>query len=242
MAYNYLDLTNKVLHRFNETPLTSSTFSTAPGLYEVVKDGVNEAIRKINQQAFLWPFNFAEQEDTLVAGQMRYNYQTTSKTVDFNTFRIKRNNTLGTETISLKRMDYEEYLNIHLDDEYNTTDEGIRTTPRNIIRTPNREYIVHPSPDKAYELVYEHYTLPIDLDLYSDVPSLPVAFRHIIQDGATVNMYAFQSDYENADRVSARFKSSIEEMRTIYINRYEDMRDTRIQQQSPYGSQVGRIN
>tara|TARA_R110000796_G_scaffold2044_7_gene8150 strand:- start:1131 stop:1847 length:717 start_codon:yes stop_codon:yes gene_type:complete len=228
MTYNYLGLVNDVLGRINETPLTSSTLASAQGVYSVVKEGVNSSIRTINQQGFNWPFNFVEEVQTLVPGTLRYPYLTTAKTVDFNVFRIKRNDTFGNVTTHLDQMDYEEYIAKYIDDEYNTADTGIRTIPRKVIRTPNREFIVYPSPDEAYELVYEYYSLPVDLDLYSDVPSLPVAFRHIIVEGATVPVFNFQSDTESQDRASAKFTNQIEHMRKVYINRYEDVRDTRV--------------
>jgi hypothetical protein len=228
MSYSYLGLVNDVLGRFNETPLTTATLATAGGSYSVVKEGVNSAIRIINQQAFNWPFNYVEEEETLSPGAMRYPYPSNAKSVDFNTFRIKRNDTFGNVTSHLNQMDYEEYLSNHIDDEYNSADTGIRNIPRTVVRTPNQEFILHPSPKEAYELVYECYSLPVDLILHSDVPSLPVAFRHIIVEGATIPMYSFQSDTENQDRASARFTSQIEDMRKVYINRYENVRDTRV--------------
>ena len=226
-TYNYLGLVNDVLGRINETPLTSSTLASAQGVYSVVKEGVNSSIRAINQQEFNWPFNFVEAVQTLTPGTLRYPYLATAKTVDFNVFRIKRNDTFGNVTTHLDQMDYEEYISKYVDDEYNT-DTGIRATPLRIIRTPNREFVVYPSPDKAYELVYEYYSLPVDLDLHSDVPSLPIAFRHIIVEGATVPVFNFQSDVESQDRASAKFTSQIGHMRKVYINRYEDVRDTRV--------------
>jgi len=228
MSYNYLGLVNDVLGRINETPLTSSTLASASGIYSVVKEGVNNSIRSINQQTFNWPFNYIEEEDTLSVGSMRYPYPSNSKTVDFNTFRIKRSSLFGNTTAYLKQMDYEEYLSRYIDDEYNSDNTSIRSIPRSIIRSPNQEFIVHPSPDQAYDLVYEHYILPVDLILYTDTPSLPQAFRHIVTEGAMIPVFKFQSDYENADRAQASFINLVENMRTIYINRYEDVRDTRV--------------
>jgi len=228
MAFNYLGITNDILARFNEAPLTSATFSTVDsGSYRNTKDSVNSSIRHINQGSFEWPFNFVEQEDTLTAGTSRYPYPSDAKSISFDTFRIKRDATFGNETQFLSKMDYEEYIQKHVVDEYNTSDTGIRGLPKRIIRTPNQELVVHPVPDKAYEMVYEYYGLPVDLVLYTDVPNIPTAFRHIIVDGAAYYSYIFRSDYESADRVLQKFTDGIENMRTIYINRYEYVRDTR---------------
>lgn len=228
MAYTYLALVNDISRRVNETELTSSNFPTATGYYNTAKDAINSSIRLLNQEAFQWPFNYVEQEDTLTAGDLRYDYPSNVKDVDFNTFRIKRNSTFGNDTVLLKPMDYEEYLAKHVDDEYNTTDTGIRTVPTRIIRAPGSQYIVYPSPDQAYELVYETYALPVDLILFSDVPDVPEAYRHILVDGAMYYVHLFRNDNEAARMSLDKFKEGIKNMRSIYINRYEYVRDTRV--------------
>ena len=58
-------------------------------------------------------------------------------------------------------MTYEEYLEKYADAEYNTETKGC---PTHIVRTPNRELICYPRPDKAYEMVYEYYRTGYDLD------------------------------------------------------------------------------
>ena len=228
MAYNYLELVNDLNRRVNETELTSAAFPTATGFYTTAKDAINSSIRLLNQEAFQWPFNYLEQEDTLTAGDLRYDYPSNAKTLDFNTFRIKRDSTLGNETVRLRMMDYEEYLDKHVDDEYNTSDTGIRALPRYIIRAPGNQYIVYPAPDKAYTLVYETYSLPVDLVLYSDVPEVPEAFRHVIVDGAMYYVQIFRNDNQSAQMTMEKFQEGIKNMRSIYINRYEYVRDTRL--------------
>jgi len=228
MAYNYLGLVNDVLSRVNETRLDSSNFTSASGFYMVAKEAVNSSIRQINQDQFMWPFNYIEEEETLTAGTNRYSYPTNAKVIDFNNFRVKRNNTFGNETQHLKKMDYEEYVHKFIDDEYNTSATDIRDIPRFVAQAPGQEFVVWPVPDKAYELVYEYYILPVDLELYSDVPQMPEAYRHVIVDGAMYHAYQFRADYENADRMFQKFIDGIANMKSIYINRYEYARDTRI--------------
>jgi hypothetical protein len=228
MAYTYLDLVNDINRRVNETELTTANFASAAGYYNTAKDAVNSSIRLLNQDAFQWPFNYIEQEDILTAGDLRYDNPFNVKTIDFNTFRIKRNSTFGNETTLLKTMDYEEYLAKHVDDEYNTSDTGIRTLPRFIIRAPGNQYIVYPSPDQAYELVYEAYSLPVDLILHSDVPDVPEAYRHILVDGAMYYVHSFRNDNEGASMAMQKFNEGLKNMRALYVNRYEYIRDTRV--------------
>ena len=72
MAYDFLELVNKINRRLNEVELTSSNFSTATGFYAQAKDAVNHSIRDINQQQYNYPFNHVEQEDIVSANVMRY--------------------------------------------------------------------------------------------------------------------------------------------------------------------------
>lgn len=243
MAYDYMGLVNDVCGRVNETQLTTSNFSSAVGFYSTVKEAVNSAIREINQQTFEWPFNHTDYNETLTAGTSRYAYQADAKSVDFDSFRVQRNASFGTETVKLKLIDYDHYLEKYIDDEYNSSDTSIRDTPRYVFRAPNQEYGVHPVPDQAYTLSYEYFKLPVDLTSSTDVPSLPVAFRHIIVDGAMYYVYNFRGDTETGDRIQAKFAKKIDDMRTIYINSgYEYVRDTRVGPTFSYASNVLRVN
>jgi len=227
MAYNYLELVNDLNRRVNETELSSSNFADATGFYNTAKDAINSSIRLLNQEQFQWPFNYLEQEDVLTAGDMRYDIPYNAKTIDYNTFRIKRNATFGNTTVRLKIMDYEDYLSKYIDSEYNE-DTSIRKIPTHVIRAPGNQYIVYPSPDKDYELIYEMYSLPVDLILHSDVPSAPEAYRHIIVDGAMYYVQTFRNDNQSAQMSLQKFTEGVKNMKSIYINRFEYLYSTRV--------------
>jgi len=227
MSYNYLDLVNDLNRRVNETELDSTNFGTATGYYNTAKDAINSSIRLLNQETFQWPFNFIEYEEDLTPGTMRYDMPYNCKTMDFNTFRVKRDDTLGNATSMLKKMDYEEYLSKHVDDEYNDS-PSIRTLPTHIIKAPGNQYIVYPSPDKEYEILFEMYTLPVDLILHSDVPSVPEAYRHIIIDGAMYYVQIFRNDNQSAQMSLGKFNEGVKNMRSIWINRFEYVYDNRV--------------
>lgn len=238
MAYNFLGLANDVGERLGEVALTSGNFSTAVGAYALIRQAVNSSIRHINQENFQWPFNHVLQTDTLTAGQMRWPYPATAKTIDYNSFRVKRDATIGNSTQKIKRVDYEEYLDTYLDDEYNTTNTGIRSIPRYVAQAPSSEFVIAPSPDEAYELDYEFYSLPVELSAYDDVPSAPEDFRHVIVDGAVYYLYLFRKDFDAADRIFQMFKQGIKTQRTLYSNRYEYLRDTRVANGGSYPNAV----
>ena len=240
MAYDFLGLSNDVNRRLNEVELTSSNFSSVTGAYSAVKDSINSSIRYINQHEQQWPFNHVEQEDTLTAGEVRYGYHTDVKTVDFNSFRIKRNSTFGNDTKKLTLIAYEEYLTKYVDYEYNT-DTGIRGVPISVFRAPNQEYGVVPPPNNAYTLVYEYYRLPVDLVNATDVPSLPEQFRHVIVDGAMYYAYIFRGNTQDATLLQSKFQEGIKNMRSLYINRYNYLRSTMILQNETF-TPVLRVN
>lgn len=227
MAYNFLGLVNDVNRRLNEVELTSSNFANAKGFYSTAKDAVNSAIRHINHEEFYWPWNHVEEEDTLTAGTIRYGYPYDAKTIDMDSFRIKRDDTLNIGTVKLKNLNYKEYLDKYIDYEYNSS-ASMQTVPSFVVRAPSQEFLLVPTPDKAYELVYEYYRNPVELELFDDVPSIPIEFKHIIVDGAMFYAYQFRSDTQAAQISQAKFETGIKYMRSLYINHYDYVRSTMI--------------
>jgi hypothetical protein len=224
MAYNFLDLVNGVNRRFNEVELDEDNFLNAVGVYSANKDYVNYAINRINTEQFEWPFNHAEEEELLTPEVTRYQVPYDCKTLDMDTFRMKRNNTLRVTTKKLEVMSYEDYLERGVDQEYN--DDATGAIPTHVFRTPDMGYGLYPLPDKAYKLIYEYYRLPVPLILPTDVPTIPEHFRHVINEGAMYYAYFFRGDLEAADRSQAMFNQGISAMRSIYINRYDYLRST----------------
>ena len=225
MAYDYLGLVNDITRRLNEVELSTDNFNTAVGFYASSKESVNASIRFINQEQYEWPYNHVEQEETVTPGETRYSFPADAKTVDLSTFRIKRDDTLGNETRKLDILSYQEYLNRHLDNEYNSSD-SVRGLPSSVFRSPSQEFGLVPPPDQAYELAYEYYRLPVDLVNAGDVPAAPEQFRHIIVDGAMYYAYLFRGNSQDATIVYQKFLDGIKNMRSLYINRYDYLRST----------------
>ena len=228
MAYDFIGLTNDVNRRLNEVELNSTNFYTATGEYSMVKDAVNSAIRFINQHEYEWPFNHVTEEETMTPGIVRYSFPADAKTIDFDSFRIKRSTVLNNNTKRLKVITYEEYLDSFVDMEYNTS-TGIRGIPDYVFRTPDQEFGLVRTPDKAYDFVYEYYRLPVDLINHTDVPTIPEQFRYIVVNGAMYYAYMFRGEAQEAQIVNARFLEEIKSMRSLYVNRYDYARSTAIQ-------------
>lgn len=217
MAYDFLGLVNDVNRRLNEVELTSTNFASAAGFYGQAKDAVNASIRYLNQSEYNWPFNHVTQTTTLTANTSRYAYPSDAKVINFQTFRIKENTTLGNPTRRLTELAYEEYLDKYVEQEYNnSSNQGL---PLYVIQAPDLEFILTPEPDKAYEVVYEYYTFPTDLSAATDTTNIPERFRHIIIDGAMYHAYMFRSNAQAATIAKTKFDEGIKHMRSQLINR-----------------------
>lgn len=227
MAYNYISLVNDVNNRLNEVELTSANFATATGYFNFAKDAVNSSLRHIQQEEFEWPWNHVEQSDIVIPGTVRYSIPSDAKTVNFKSFRIKRDDSLNVGTIKLVEITYEEWLDKYADTEY-LTGTSNRSTPTHIVRTPSREYILYPNPDQAYEVVFEYYRVGYDLELEGDIPNLPEAYRYVIIDGAMYYVYQFRGDTPSANLALQKFTQGIKHLRSIHINRTLNLRDTRV--------------
>ena len=227
MAYDYISLVNDVNRRLNEVELNTANFPSATGYYSFAKDSVNAAIRHIGQEEFEWPWNHVEETEVLAVGEVRYSMPYDSKTVNMNTFRIKRDATLNVGTVKLKVLSYEEWLDKFADSEYNSTTNtyGI---PEYVVHTPSRELIFYPAPDKEYEVVYEYFRTGFDLEVASDVPTLPEQYRYTIIDGAMYYVYQFRGDIQASQLSLQKFEQGIKQLRSLHINRTEYLRDTRV--------------
>ena len=123
MSGTYLSLTNSVLARLNEVQLTSANFTSARGIQVQTQNAINESVRYINQREFNYPFNHATETKTLTAGVVRYSLPTSTKSIDYNTFRLVKDSDLGTSGGRLGILDYNDYVNSYItqEDEINST-------------------------------------------------------------------------------------------------------------------------
>ena len=295
MALTFLSLTNDVIIRMNEVELTSTTFSAARGVQVQCKNAVNEAIRYINQREFGYSFNHAQNSSTLTPGVARYSLPTSTKSVDYNTARIKKDDDLNSAGNNLVSLNYNEYI----DKDYPNEEDQIESTtlngshsssvttltltsstgfsasgkvyiggeqvtytavsgndltgctrgansttaalhadgttvtqfdgggvPRNIVRTPDNNYLLYPYPDKQYALVFDYFTFPSDLSAHGDTTSIPDRFGPVIVDGATAFVYQYRGEMQQYQLNFGRFEQGIKNMQSLLINKYEYVRST----------------
>jgi|TARA_R110000744_G_scaffold60617_2_gene125602 hypothetical protein len=229
MAYTYLEITNEVIARFNEVALTANNFSTARGFQTQCKNAVNDAIDYINTSEYNWPFNHATKSNTLVSGTTRYALDATAKHVDYDTFRISKNATLGASGGNLTILDYKDYLNKHVSQE---DESNVGAVPRYVFRTPDNKFGLYPYPDAGYILKYEYYTFTTKLDAHGNAPVIPEQYRSVIVDGATAFGYQYRGEVGQYQLNFKRFEDGIKHMRSLLINRTDYLRSTALHHSS----------
>ena len=227
MASNYITLCNKVLRRLNEVEIPEADFPNTRGVQSLVKDAVKAAIAKINQAEFEWPFNAAEFTQTLTAGQTEYAWPNAFKIVDWNSFQLQKNDSLGVGYKSLGYMDRDEWYASHRDADYTAGASG-RDIPTKVFPSHGNGFGVTPSPNKAYSVKFRYYLNYTDLTLFSDVTRIPQSFDTVIIDGALYHMYMFLDNMEAAATALGTFQAGLKDLQTLFINNFESIRDTRV--------------
>jgi len=227
MPSTYISLCNQVLRRLNEVELVEGDFASASGVQALVKDAVKSAVAKINQSEFEWPFNAAEETDTLVVGQEEYTWPSFYKIADWNSFQIQENTAQGVSFTTLKHIDRDEWYKNHRDNDYASGTDGI-SVPRFVFSSHGNGYGVSPSPDKAYTLKFRYYQNYSDITAADDVTRIPDSYDTVLVDGALYHLYMFKDNLEASNASFMAFEKGIKDLQTLYINNYEYIRDTRV--------------
>ena len=227
MAYTYLTVCNETLRRLNEVEMNSTTFSGAKGVQALVKDSINSSQRDIFSRDREWPFSYATTSQTLTAGTKEYALTSGYLSIDLDTVLIDRDDDLNVEERHLSPLSYDEYIDRYMERD-EQRDAGDRDTPSFVYLTPDYKLGVSPVPDAAYVVKYTYYKVPTELSDHDDVPEVPVQYKNILIDGAIYHLYMMRDNLEQSDRSARAFEEGINQMRSILINRYIRMRDTRV--------------
>jgi len=227
VATTFIDLTNKVLRRLNEVELTSSDFSSASGVQALAKDSVRDAIAKVNQAEFEWPFNSAEHTQVMAVGQEEYTWPTFFKVAEWNSFQIQKDDSIGSDYKSLQFIERDVWYRDYRDQDDSAGTSGT-SIPDFVFPSHGNGYGVSPSPDKAYTVQFRYYLTHTGLDLYSDTSRIPTNHDAVVIDGALFYMYLFKDNMEAAQISAGSFQQGIKEMQSIHINKYESVRDRRV--------------
>ena len=227
MATTFLTLVNDTLRRLNEVELTAIDFPTATGFRAQVKDAINSSIQEISQREFEFPFNFTAGSLTLVVGTQEYALESDFKIADWDSFRINYDSTNNFSARNLKLIDYDTFIKrfFERDSEASTGDFD---QPMYVYRTLDNKVGFTPRPDATYSVSYSYFAYATDLVSATDTMSVPDAYKHVVIDGALYHCFMFRDNAQQAQLIKARFDDGIDRMRTLLINRFTDVRDTRV--------------
>lgn len=233
MGSTYLSLTNKVLRRLNEVELTSSNFATAGGFHAVAKDAVIDAIGEIQQAEIEWPFNHGTATITLLTdGTTEYSLAADTQSVDWESFRLV--NDVPTTTVNekfLPVLPYNEYIS-----------KGYRENNINMVSAAEPDFVVPTQDDKvaiypglsdlAYNVTYEYWQVPTEVSAHGDTTAIPSRFDHVIVQRALWDCYMFRDNDTQANIAKSKFGDGLAYMRTLLINKTQQVYDTRYTKQN----------
>lgn len=227
MALTYMNLVNALLREMNEVELTSSNFDDARGQHARAKDCIRYAVQEINAHHHQWPFNAYEHTEVLTAGTYEYPWPLTFKTVDWNSFEIQSDATIGNEMRTLGVMDRDEWYTRYRDqDEQARVDGTGSDIPDYVFKTHGMGYGLTPNPDEEYTLTFRYYANPTALSSYDDETTIPEAFEYVILLAAAASLYRFFDGIVYDEKVTEKFKRALTDMRTLLINDEISVRST----------------
>lgn len=212
---NYITLVNKLLVRLNEVQLDVGGvgFDSARNVQQLAKHAINDAVRLIIQTGEEWPFLKATQTQTLTPNTRTYSFPANYSSADWESFYLKKSASNSPQY--LPSVDYQKYVqNFRALDDENV--EG--AIPQMVYATYSDSFGVYPNPNAAYEIEYTYWTVPADMQLYTDECVIPTRFDHVIVDGAMMIMMRFRSNDQSAAIHQSNFENGIRLMRRVVID------------------------
>ncbi len=242
MATTFLTLTNDVLRELNEIELTSSTFATATGIQNFVKNSINKSLNDIaNEEPQLPFFAVAASGGTdpfygnvtveTTAGTRWYllksgssSITTDYSSVDWDDFYITTINVSG-ETApyvskGLEFITLEDWTRYFRDSE-NSDDADSQNygEPKYVIRSPDhRKFGLSPLPDKVYNVHFYAYNAPTALSAYSDEIVFPDQYANVITARARYYVWQFKESPQQAAFALDDYKKGLRHMKSNLIN------------------------
>lgn len=227
MATTFLELCNQVLRRLNEVEVTEGEFASAKGVQAAVKDAINAALSDLNHMQYEWPFNAAQETGALAVGAIEYTYPALAKTLDWSSFTILNDGLLNTQTRTLKYISRDEWYRKFQVDDLDKAVTGIGI-PLYVFPSHGTGFGVSPAPDKTYRISFRYYRYPDELVNAADVPRMPSQFTTVLLSGAMYHMYLYKDNAESAQLSAQMFQRGVDDMRGLFINKTDYLRDTRV--------------
>lgn len=239
----YLELTNMLLRALLDTELTESNFATATSTQASAKDCIRKAVQEIYQEEPNWPFRYRTGSQVLSVGVEQYALPSTTgnevSAVDWKSFRIEKDDTLGISTTPLEYISHDEWKRwLRPADEDSETDG--REVPKYVFLTPGASasgylrFGISPSPDEAYTILFDYTAIYPAFTAHGDDPGIPERFDYVAINLALKYFYMFKDNTEQAGYWSNEANKSLSIMKRNLIPKKDYMRSTVVN--------FGRIN
>lgn len=224
----YIELTNQTLRRFGSQTVALANFlTTVDPVVVLAKNAVNDALQEMNFYEYEWPFNNTSADITCVAGTQFYNISTSAKSIDMQSFILNANPTLSVTTTKLTEISYDTWVDRYAERDGNASSSDW-DVPDVVFRAPDGSIGFSPIPDQAYTIQYRYYKYVDTLVAATDTPTVPSQFSSVIVAGACKYMAAYRGNTDQQQLYEQQFSKGISRMRTILINDFVRVRDTRI--------------
>lgn len=231
----YLELTNMLLRALLDTELTQSNFATATSTQASAKDCIRKAVQEIYSEEPNWPFRYRTGSQVLTIGQEQYTLPTSTgnevSAVDWNSFRIQKDDTLNINTTPLKLISHDEWKHFLRPSDEDSETDGTEA-PKYVFLTSGStasnflSFGVSPSPDAAYTVLFDYTAIYPAFTLYSDETGIPERFDYVIINYALNFYYMFKDNTEQASVWESRARKSLSTMKRNLIPRQDSMRST----------------
>jgi hypothetical protein len=182
----------------------------------VVKDAIRDAVSEINQQKWEWPYHAYQNSQFLQKGETEYAWPLDFKSVDWNTFQIRKNDALGIKNTHLKAIDRNRWYEYLRDRDDDNSVDGL-SIPTYVFKAHGNGFGVSPSPDQDYELEFRYFINEPVLQVFSDTTFIPSQFDNVITSGALYHMNLFRENKEGVAIAQDMFKVGIKNMYTILV-------------------------
>ena len=227
MATTFITLVNDTLRRLNEVQMTTADFITTIGFHAQVKDAINFSLQEVGQEQFEFPFNHSEATITMSTGTAVYALESDMKTADLDSFRIAKDDGNNIDARRIKEINWDTFIQRYYERDGNAV-VGDFDTPQYVYRTLDNRVGFTPVPDKAYTITYDYFKYQTDLVSATDTMSVPDGFKNVVIDGAMYHCYMFRDNSQQAAIARQRFEDGVKNMRKMLVNRFTDIRDTRV--------------
>jgi hypothetical protein len=215
---NYLTLVNRVLNETDESEVVQGSFASATGLAKRVKNWINDVCNDLTMRSNDWAWRQALGTITTVSGTATY---AVASGCDPDSIKVLY---YSDTLVPLQYWDFEEFHRNY--SQLSSNSSAVANQRPTIYTIFQNQFLLWPTPAAVYTIKYGYLTLHTDLALYSDSPTIPAQWQHVIIKGATAYAKKFLGDADAGSEFQL-YEQQIKQMfaqNRRYVDRQPAMR------------------